>query len=1312
MINLNSRVAVLSICLIFFTAIASNLSGQTLHLKPGASDGVDAYLDQNTGNNNYGTHSDYAAISWNCSPSCNARGVLRFAISSIPANAVITSATLSLWANPNATSLNPPPMKGANESVLQRITSNWNESTVTWNSAPSTTNLHQVTLAQSTTGFQDYLNIDVTALVQDMVNDPATSFGFMLRLTNETPLTAMTFASSDYFDASKHPEITINYQIPGINTSALNRSVFCPGSPVTINFISSASFAANNTFVAQLSNSSGSFANPVNIGVVNSSTVTPVSGTIPANTLSGNGYRIRVISTNPSIVGSDNGSNLTVSNVSDNNPCTIDVCDLSTGIVTHSPVIIDDNNVCTVDACNLTTGQVTHTPLSFEDNNACTTDGCNPVTGIFHTPVNINDNNACTTDFCDPVIGTLHSPIAIPTDNNPCTNDVCDPLTGNFNHPAININDNNACTSDACDQSTGNISHNIINANDNNACTFDGCDYINGIYHNPVNIDDGNQCTFDACDPANGNISHLTIPTNDNNACTIDGCDNVNGVYHTPVSVDDQNACTNDACDALTGNIMHIIINSNDNNLCTFDGCDFITGVFHIATATDDQNACTNDVCDPATGQVTHALININDNNGCTTDGCDYITGVYHTPAITNDNNACTNDVCDPATGQVSHALINTNDNNGCTTDGCDFITGVFHTPAVINDNNACTDDACDISTGVISHTTINSDDNSLCTFDGCDYITGVYHISVNTDDGNPCTEDVCEPSSGIITHGPANTDDNNLCTNDGCDPVTGIYHNSFSVDDFNPCTEDGCDSYTGIYHYDHTPQLFVTYDPIKCYGDETCINVVALGGVTPYSGDGMQCNYTAGSHLIEVIDGAGCGAFQYLSITQPNKLNVNVNAIPPTCGNNNGSITASASGGTPPYTYLWMPGLDTSSTIAGLGPGIYSATVTDANNCMATVSTTMTAIGFPPSAPGTVSGPSGACRSASGIVYSVSSVSGASSYAWTLPAGVTGMSNTNSITLSFSNSFSGGFLCVKAVNGCGSSASTCKNISRVIAKPGSIAQISGLNKVCLQSVVTYCIPSVANATNYIWSFAGNGGSGPLAIISGQGTTCVTVNVPSGYNGNQKLRVKAENCLGVSGSREEDIHKTSVPNAPGNISGAFNVCKSQSYAYSVGSVGGATSYIWTITGGATINSGQGTRNIIINFNSSISNNSVLTVVAINSCGNSAPSTLSIVANPNCKASAGVLENVESKFSLNVFPNPSSGQLTVAILSSLNEKIKISVRDLLGQVVYEQYAELISGNNSIELDLSILPKGLYLLNTHNENIDESIRIILE
>lgn len=100
--------------------------------------------------------------------------------------------------------------------------------------------------------------------------------------------------------------------------TAIAGSPFCvsgsTGASVSVPFTSVGTFTGN-TYTAQLSNAAGAFGTPVNIGTLvsdlNSGTIT---ATIPAGTAAGTGYRIRVISNNPAVTGSDNTVNLTVRN--------------------------------------------------------------------------------------------------------------------------------------------------------------------------------------------------------------------------------------------------------------------------------------------------------------------------------------------------------------------------------------------------------------------------------------------------------------------------------------------------------------------------------------------------------------------------------------------------------------------------------------------------------------------------------------------------------------------------------------------------------------------------------------------------------------------------------------------------------------------------------------------------------------------------------------------------------------------------------------------------------------------------------------
>lgn len=89
----------------------------------------------------------------------------------------------------------------------------------------------------------------------------------------------------------------------------------CAGSGFNINFITSGKFKANNFFIAQLSNAFGSFETPVELGKINGIMGSQFFVTIPTNIISGTGYRIRVISTIPSLTSCDNKFNIAIKDI-------------------------------------------------------------------------------------------------------------------------------------------------------------------------------------------------------------------------------------------------------------------------------------------------------------------------------------------------------------------------------------------------------------------------------------------------------------------------------------------------------------------------------------------------------------------------------------------------------------------------------------------------------------------------------------------------------------------------------------------------------------------------------------------------------------------------------------------------------------------------------------------------------------------------------------------------------------------------------------------------------------------------------------
>ena len=132
----------------------------------------------------------------------------------------------------------------------------------------------------------------------------------------------------------------------------------------------------------------------------------------------------------------------------------------------------------------------------------------------------------------------------------------------------------------------------------------------------------------------------------------------------------------------------------------------------------------------------------------------------------------------------------------------------------------------------------------------------------------------------------------------------------------------------------------------VACFGfSNGCITVTASGGTQPYtfswtnSATGAQaCGLTAGPYSVTVYDNHNC------SVTNSNIIVSSPSALTLVVSQDGSSAIATASGGTPGYTYLWSNGLST-DTITNLNPGTYGVTVSDANGCIVGTSITITSI-------------------------------------------------------------------------------------------------------------------------------------------------------------------------------------------------------------------------------------------------------------------------------------------------------------------------------------------------------------------------------
>jgi gliding motility-associated-like protein len=231
----------------------------------------------------------------------------------------------------------------------------------------------------------------------------------------------------------------------------------------------------------------------------------------------------------------------------------------------------------------------------------------------------------------------------------------------------------------------------------------------------------------------------------------------------------------------------------------------------------------------------------------------------------------------------------------------------------------------------------------------------GAYSVTVTDANGCQSVSNVVITQPTLLTSSLTQTS-NVLCfggtanvfvaANGGTAPYTGtgtfsvVAGNTFfTVSDANGCTS------TSSLLITEPPQLIASasqVSPILCFGGQAIVTVGGSGGTPSYTGTG-SFNSFAGNNTYTIQDANGCTASSTINITQPSDVTATFNNSNVTCfGFTNGASTASVSGGTPGYTYLWSTG----STINGISAqpaGTYTLQVTDNNGCIFNFNTTIT---------------------------------------------------------------------------------------------------------------------------------------------------------------------------------------------------------------------------------------------------------------------------------------------------------------------------------------------------------------------------------
>ena len=754
-------------------------------------------------------------------------------------------------------------------------------------------------------------------------------------------------------------------------TLPVSATSICEGSAIVIDFTASgATFDVANNFIAQLSDATGSFDTPTEIGsiVLGGDEIpdnTYIFGVIPPSIPPGNGYRIRVISTLPELTGSDNGTDITITDsfapavpfVAINGPTDFCFGSATTFLTSSEPNsnLWFPGGVNTNPFIGVVSSGCYYTQI--QAGNGCQTNSV-PVCINVNTPIFTflayfeNGTIASTADTTITICEGDSAEIGILIEGGVPPFDISYTSDGiaitTIDNVGVEIASNTYSYSFFTSQ-PGIFQTIGVTDNFPTNCGSNGSSGTVVVQTAPLPVTDFSYepfCGFESGAPVaapgflGGGIYSFDPQPND--GATINPTTGVLSSVVIGSTYTVRYTAVGPFCEASSTTTL--TVDSSDVVQFTIDPfCSSSSSIapqtepgfagggvysFLAAPADDATINAVNGIISNASPLATYNIVYVSPAGVCQASDTSSVT-TLESPVVTG---TIINSECGQASGSIDATISSgvapyvISWSNDQTTEDISGLTSGLYT-ITVTDNQNCTVDT--------SFSIINSNQPELAftTTDAtCGATNGAIDLTINNGVG---------PFEILWTPGDLDTED-----------ITGLAAGIYSVE----VTDLGttCEvSGSATINFEGAPQATFVATNSLCGQSVGAVDLTVTGGTLPIfhswsNGETTEdiIGLISGSYTDTITDANGCSTIVSVNIINENQFTLSSTVVNPTCGAPNaGSIDVTISGGDSPFVFSWSPNnTNVTEDVSGLAAGDYQVVVTDDAGCIDSLTSTIQA--------------------------------------------------------------------------------------------------------------------------------------------------------------------------------------------------------------------------------------------------------------------------------------------------------------------------------------------------------------------------------